>query len=423
VTRVALLSSEPVRPTMGGIGVRYFELARALPRAGLDVVLLSPASVEESAACGLPPERLRSVRSGGVAAAVADREVVVAQGQLANELVVSSPELPVVIDLYDPWLIENLHYAPEMGLGPYRNDHASWLLQLARGDLFLCSSAEQRLFYLGLLTALGRVNPVAVERDPTLAELLAIVPFGADPEPAVGGPVLPERRPGERRILFGGVYDWYDIDTFLAALERLATPGWSVWVVRHPRPRETPQTAFRRLERAVVERAGWPERFRFVDWVPALRRHGLLAEVDVLAAPHRESIESDLAFRTRYLDALAAGCPVVVSTGGTVARLVESRGAGLVVPVGDASALACALDETLAGGAAVEGRRDRGRELAAEHAWDRVVEPLVGFLRAPRVDPTKAEFAAAIASRAPEDALVERLGRRWRRMVRGTEGG
>ena len=65
--RVALLSSEPVRAAMGGIGVRYLELARRLPGHGLDVALISPASVEESAACGLDPASVRPYRTGGLA--------------------------------------------------------------------------------------------------------------------------------------------------------------------------------------------------------------------------------------------------------------------------------------------------------------------------------------------------------------------
>ena len=40
--RVALLPSEPLRPKMAGIGLRYFELAKRLPELGFDVVLLQP---------------------------------------------------------------------------------------------------------------------------------------------------------------------------------------------------------------------------------------------------------------------------------------------------------------------------------------------------------------------------------------------
>ncbi len=51
MTRIALLSSEPVRPRMAGIGIRYLQFARFLPEQGLDVVLLTPAEPAESAPC------------------------------------------------------------------------------------------------------------------------------------------------------------------------------------------------------------------------------------------------------------------------------------------------------------------------------------------------------------------------------------
>lgn len=411
-TRVALVSSEPIRPAMGGIGVRYLELARRLPALGFDVVLVSPGSPEQAAACGLDPARVRRCAGAGWTALLEDREAAVAQGQLANDVALARPDLPLAIDLYDPWLIENLHYAGELGLDPWRNDHATWVLQLARGDFFLCSSAEQRLYYLGFLTALGRVNPERLAGDPELAGLVGIVPFGLDPELPPARPLLEPRRAGERRLLFGGLYDWYDPWTALAALERLADPAVTLWLVRNPNPDGTPQRRFAEVEEHCRRRGLWQTRVRALDWVPAERRFDLLREVDALVATHAPGLETDLAMRTRFLDALAAGCPAVSSAGGAIARLLAGRGAGWVVPAGDAGALAGALGEVLAGGAAIAERVARGRELAREFAWERVLAPLAAFLARPAVDPSKERFAFRPPTVAPPDRLALRA-RRW----------
>ena len=230
--RIALLSSEPIRPAMAGIGIRYLELARRLPAAAggeVATVLVSPADPAEARAAlaaaspvaAAADVEVRRFQRGGLAALLADCDGAVAQGQLANDLLLELPGLPAAIDLYDPWLVENLHYTASLGLDPYRNDHATWVLQLSRGDFFLCSSEEQRGFYLGFLAALGRVNPERVAADPDLAGLIAAVPFGLPQELPAYRPYLPPRRAGERRLLFGGLYDWYDPFTLLAALERL----------------------------------------------------------------------------------------------------------------------------------------------------------------------------------------------------------
>ena len=420
VTRIALLSSEPIRPRMAGIGIRYLEFARRLPGTGIDVVLVSPAEPAETKELGrLEGVAVRRFARGGLAALLAGCDGAVAQGQLANDLVLEVPGLPAAIDLYDPWLIENFAYAETLGLDPYRNDHATWTLQMSRGDFFLCSSEEQRSFYLGFLTALGRVNPERLAADPDLATLIAPVPFGVPEELPPHCPVLPPRTAGETRLLFGGLYDWYDPWTLLEALAALDRPGWTLLLIRNPNPEGTPQRLFAEVEARCRSLGWWGSRVQALDWVPAERRYDLLRDVDLLAASHRPSLETRLSLRTRFLEALAAGCPVVTSEGGAMSRLLADHRAGWVVPAGDAAALARALAEALD---APESRRAGARELLAAFRWERALAPLIRFCRDPRVDGTKERFARRPDTLAPPDRLAFRL-RRKLRVWRGNRSG
>jgi hypothetical protein len=417
MTRIALVSSEPVRPRMAGIGIRYLELARRLPAYGIDVTLVSPAAPEEAAELGLGAARAVRFERGRLATLLAGQDGAVAQGQLANDLLLECPELPAAIDLYDPWLVENLSYTATLGLDPYRNDHATWTLQLARGDFFLCSSEEQRTYYLGFLTALGRVNPERVADDPDLEDLIAPVPFGVSEELPPHRPLLPARAAGERRLLFGGLYDWYDPWTLLAALERLDRPEWTLYLIRNPNPESTPQRLMAEVEADCRRRGWWGSRVRALDWVPAERRFDLLRDVDVLVSPHRPSLETRLSLRTRFLDALAAGRPVVTSAGGAMSRLLAEHRAGWVAPPGDAEALARSLVEALEEeGEEHRAARERGaRQLLERFRWERALAPLVRFCSAPRADPTKERFACRPPAVAPPDRLAFRLRRRLRR--------
>jgi glycosyltransferase involved in cell wall biosynthesis len=414
---------------MAGIGIRYAELARRLPAAAegeVEVVLVSPADPGETRealgpGAGVEVRRFARGRLGDTLAGCAG---AVAQGQLGNDLLTELPGLPAAIDLYDPWLVENLHYTETLGLDPYRNDHATWVLQLSRGDFFLCSSEEQRLFYLGFLAALGRVNPERVAADPDLRDLVAVVPFGVPAEPPPHAPLLPVRRPGERRLLFGGLYDWYDPATLLAALARLEAVDWTLLLVGNPNSEATPQRLLAVVEAACRRRGWWGSRVVLLDWVPAARRWDLLRDVDLLVAPHRPTLETSLALRTRFLDALAAGLPVVATAGGTVARLLAEHRAGWVVPPADPAALAAALAAATAAGAAPAGARD----LLAAFTWERALAPLAAWCRAPRSDPTKERWAFRPPTVAPADRLGFRLrrglSRRWRALRRAfAEGG
>jgi len=411
MTRIALLSSEPIRPRMAGIGIRYLEFARRLAAAGLETVLLSPADPEESAGLALPGVELRRCEPGRLAEQLRGCGAAVAQGQLANNLVLAAPGLPAALDLYDPWLVENLSYLATLGLDPWRNDHATWLLQLSRGDFFLCSSEEQRVFYLGFLAALGRVNPELAARDPDLRSLIDVVPFGVPEELPPHQPYLPPRPPGERRLLFGGLYDWYDPWTLLEALPQV--PGWVLLLIRNPNP-GTPQRLFAEVEAWCRRRDWWGSRVRALDWVPVERRYDLLRDVDLLVAPHRPSLETRLSLRTRFIDALAAGCPVVTTEGGAMSRLLREHGAGWVVPPGDAPALARAIVEALD---ADRAWRQGAAALLRSFRWEQALAPLLRFCREPRRETTKDRFVHALATAAPPDGAGFRLRRRLRRLV------
>ncbi|MEM9404870.1 MAG: glycosyltransferase [Acidobacteriota bacterium] len=422
MSRIALVSSEPLRPRMAGIGIRYLEMARHLGGEGFEVVAVSPASTEEMSEVLGSEVAATSFERGALSHQLAGCQAVVAQGQLANDVVLECPSLPSVVDLYDPWLVENLHYFETLGLDPYRNDHATWMLQMSRGDFFLCSSEEQRLYYLGLLTALGRVHPQSVASDPGATGLLGICPFG------VPGAV-PEHRPwlepSERpRILFGGLYDWYDPECLLEALDGMLDLDWQLLFVRSPNAGETPQRKLAEVT-ASAHRRGWANdaddaRVRFIDWVPYERRYDLLRDVDLLATTHLPSLETDLSLRTRFLDALVAEVPVLTSQGGAMSRLLVEHGAGWVVPPGDPSELASALRQILT---SVDERQTRvaaGRTLARKFSWAAALEPLVEFLRAPQVDPWKEDFAFSPGTRAPADRWEFRARRKLRRLWSGS---
>ena len=410
MSRVGLLCSEALGERAAGIGIRYLEIARRLPAFGFEVVLVSPWRSDRPPALANASVEVHRFDSAPLAELFAGCAAVVAQGQLANDLLEQLPDLPAVIDLYDPFLVENLTHFDSLGLDPYRNDHRTWVRQLSGGDFFLCSSAEQRSYYLGFLTALGRVNPHRYRDDPELTGLIAEAPFGVpDPLPAYQ-PLMPTRAEGERRILFGGLYDWYDPEPLLKAFARLPDPDARLLFVRQPPGALAPQRLLAEVEARSLRLD--PERIQFLDWVPHERRYDLLRDVDALAACHRPGLETDLSLRTRFVDALAVGCPVLTTEGGTVPRLLRDWDAGLVVPCGDVEALRDGLAHLVAGGPAVEARALRGRERTlAAFSWERSLTPLVAFLSSPKTDSTKREFSFQPRTAAPDDEPGFRLRR------------
>lgn len=379
---VLVLSPEPIRPRMAGMGIRALRVAEQLGRAGHDVVLASPSPEE------LPLRGAGRVVLSETQEALdrSDRfDVAVVSGHAGRELFARGFSGAVVADLYDPFLVENLTYAESLGPGVFVNDRKALFGLLERADFVLAASEEQRLFWLGLLLGRGRLSPADFQREAEARHLCDVAPFGIDDTPPSAAWPFPEIPPGEADVFFGGVYDWYDADLVLEAWPRVlaSAPGARLLFSENPNPASTPQS--RLLEaREKARSEGWLGRSVLVlPWVAHEARGGLYKACRVAAVAHRRSLEASLSFRTRLLDFLWAGLPVVTTEGGEGARLIAASGAGRVVPA-QPGAFAEAVLAFLTGGVArVEASR-RATEAASAFHWERTLKPLLDFVAAPR---------------------------------------
>src|SRR5947209_688445 len=113
-------------------------------------------------------------------------------------------------------------------------------------------------------------------------------------------------------------------------------------------------------------------------------------ECELAVLTHRPLLEAQLSWRTRSLDCLWGGLPLVVTAGDEVGEIAASAGAARCVPPEDPAALAAVLNELLAD----PGRRidmaGAARRLAVERwSWDRVTEPLHQICLDPHTAPDR----------------------------------
>ncbi|MDL5159005.1 oligosaccharide flippase family protein [Actinomycetospora termitidis] len=138
------------------------------------------------------------------------------------------------------------------------------------------------------------------------------------------------------------------------------------------------------VRRAVVA-AGIEDTVEVLDWQPPERVPELLARSAVLVLPSWAEGQP-----MAVLEAMAAGLPVVASTAGGLAELVEDGRTGLLVPPGDTEALRDALTALLADPTrrATMGAAGRAR-VAERHDPESVAHRLAALYReivAPRTD-------------------------------------
>ena len=128
--------------------------------------------------------------------------------------------------------------------------------------------------------------------------------------------------------------------------------------------------------------------------MPYEERADYLLDADVGVSTHFHHVETEFSFRTRILDYLWAGLPIVATEGDTFGTLIREHGLGRAVPAQDVDALVTALEEMLFDEDAASLARASVASFAGRYTWSTVLAPLVEFCRHPR-------RAADLADRAP----------------------
>jgi glycosyltransferase involved in cell wall biosynthesis len=397
-----VLCFDPLTDAMPGPAIRAWHLAQELA-ADHEVVLAGTAGATRTH----PAMRVEGVDGPALEELVGWADAVFAPTSVVRRhpVVVDSGK-PLAIDMYIPTHLENLEAFGMSGDDEHFRAVAHQVQvingDLGHGDFFLCASDRQRDFWLGSLASLGRVNPATYGDDPTLRRLIDVVPFGMDPAPAPAATgvlrrTFPAIGAGDPVVIWGGgVYNWFDPLSLLRGVDALKgrRPGLRLVFLgmRNPNP-GIPEMRMATALRTESDRLGLTGTHVFFNegWVPYDRRGEWLAEADVAASTHLAHIETHFSFRTRVLDYLWAGRPMVLTGGDTLSERIAAAGFGVVVPPGDAGAIAAAIDRLLDDPPDPAGIR----RFAEGYAWATVAEPLRRFAADPRRAPDRPAGEAA----------------------------
>ncbi len=398
-----VLSSATVGRQLLGAAVRPFELAHALG-AVADVRLVMPHAPDDSPE-GLDwavyahqdPTTLRPHLEWA--------DTVVAQPQwpaVTRELARSGKRL--VFDLYVPEPFELL----EAHATKRPRIRAGWqALALDRiddalrvGHHLICASERQRDLWIGLLLGARVLGPEVYDRDPDLRGTIDVVALGvSDAAPAAvpGAGIrstLGQLTDDDEVVLWnGGIWSWLDAGSVIEAMALLRE--------RRPRARlvfmgrGSHEAGLRSAAEAEehARRLGLLGETVFINdgWVDYGERATWLLEADCAVSCHVDHLETRFSVRTRLMDCLWAGLPVVCTAGDDLAARIDADGLGVAVPERDPRAIADAVVAVL----------DRGRDAyapalhraAQDFSWSRVVAPVAAWVAAddlpPRIGATR----------------------------------
>jgi glycosyltransferase involved in cell wall biosynthesis len=385
-TRVLVITPDPVGPRMSGPAIRAYELARQL--AGRCAVTLASKFEAGRDAAGFTLTSYEGSNAKLVALA-READVLVVQGATLYH----HPDLAelgkyLVVDLYAPLVFESYPNFVQQGAfadAAYAVHQQIMDGQMLAGDFFLCASERQRDMWLGRFCGLKRLRPALFERDASLNDLLAIVPFGVADEPPQPGPpvmrgVLPGVTDTDTLLLWGGgIWEWFDPLTLIRAVAGLDRPDVKLVFMglAHPNPDIAPMAMASRAV-ALAEELGVKDTRVFFNhgWVDYDERARYLLEADAGVSVHFDSVETRFSYRTRVLDYLWAGLPVLTTRGDALAELVARDGLGLVLDYEDVAGWQRALTRLADEGLQVPS-------VAARLRWSEVARPLVAYCEAP----------------------------------------
>jgi glycosyltransferase involved in cell wall biosynthesis len=387
--KVVVLCLDGVGPRMAGIAIRSVEIARQLaPRA--DVVL---AAARGGGDVGLDVPVVAFDRHDGrsVRPHLEGADAVVCQPQwplVMRELRASGARL--VFDLSCPEIIETLTFraggqrAKRRLITAMTADRLVEALRI--GHHFVASTSRQLDLWLGVAAGERLLTPDAYDRDPTLRSRFALAPHGVPERPPrhSGGPGLHGTlgiEPSAPVVLWtSAIWSWLDAETPIRAMPALRerVPDARLVFLGADPERVAGASAHARAKALAAELGLLGDAVLFHEqWLSFDERADWLLDAACAVSCHHRHLETRFAFRTRYLDCLWAGLPLVVTEGDVLADRIAAEDLGAAVPEGDPAALAAALDHVIEHSQTLYAQRLAAA--AADYAWPRALADLVAF--------------------------------------------
>lgn len=397
--RLLVISHDIVGKAMAGPGIRYYQLARTLSQY-LPTTLAVPGLTDlEPPTSQLDIKNYERRNWPSLSQQVARSTICLVPGDIVSEFPqLATAPVFIIIDGYNPLLPEGL---ATLDLSQFEQAQGWWqqrMLDLAPqclvGDFFLCASDRQRDWWIGVLETHGRINPATYRADPSLRNLIDIVPYGLDltlpkqGERVVKG-VWPSIESEDRLLVWGGgLWPWLDALTAIRAVAKVRTSRSDVKLifpgVQHPNPAMGGLRTQLDEARALAQELNLLDQgVYFGDWVPYDKWSAILLESDIALSLHHDTLETRFAFRSRLFESIRAGLPSVVTTGDATSEIVQQYGLGCVVDYGDVDGVAVSIQKLLQ-----EPANDRLANFAIarqKFQWDSVAVPLIRFCLNPHL--------------------------------------
>lgn len=386
MAKVLIYSPNLIGKSMAGAAIRPWEFAKALSHEH-QVVLISPGQADVQS----QDFAVLSLRDPLCKKHFKDADVLIAQRlTFPLALLAKFYKLKIIIDAYVPGPLELLeHFKHDLLQDRQRkvfSEASNLILSFKMADGILCASEKQRELWLGFLLGQKLITPPLYDKDASLRNFLAIVPFGLPSHPPKKtGKGLKEKfglAPSDKIILWGGgIWNWFDPLSLIKAMKMINQKRADIKLVfmgvKPPDP-ELPTTAMSAQAIELAKEIGVMNQCVFfnTDWVPYEERQNFLLDADLGVSTHFDHLETHFSFRTRMLDYLWAALPILATQGDSFAELIERHQLGVVVPYQNDQAIAYSILHLINHPEQLQQMKQNAARMREQFYWKSVTAPL-----------------------------------------------
>ncbi len=391
-SKICIISYDIIGKNMAGPGIRFYEFARILSNY-LDVTLLTPNKVDIDTE-GFKTKQYKMNNYKSLQRSVESSDIILIQGHILYYFpFLKNFKGKIIVDLYNPFNLESLEMFKDSDMVERIRIDGNNLnilkLQLTIGDFFICASEKQRDYWIGMLNAVGRINPYNYDSDNTLRSLINVVPSGIPSDPPVRSnlsirDVIPGIKEGNRVILWGGgIWNWLDPITTVKALWEITRSREDIKLVfmgiKHPDPKLPEMRKCVEAIKLARELDLYNKNVFFNEWTPYNIRQTFLLDSDAGLSIHHERIETEFSYRTRVIDYIWARLPIITTEGDSIAKMVEVENIGEVVQYENAHQLARVMESMVTNKSLKEIYRKNLNKVAPRFYWENVTRPLIKY--------------------------------------------
>ena len=376
--------------------IRFLEMAKVLAKKGHKVTIAEKPREQEENISSIKFIGWKKVLSSGLSGHY--DVAIIPLWTTEKEVLEKIKEITVVVDAYAPIVLEQASiYAKKRPNEREISDFTNYVLTssnvlLSMADFVMCAGNRQKQYYSGIMSALGRINPLSYNEN-----LVDSVPSGIPSKKPIHKKDILKSIVGKNKKIVlwpSSIFPWFDAETAIKAIKIVSKKEKdAVLVFLGATGSSKGSLGYEGAENAkkLAEKEGILDKnVFFVDRIPYEEMESAYLESEIALITYPLGFETEFALRTRTIHCMWAGLPVICSEGDELAETIKKEGIGLVVNAKEPKKLAGSILELLGNSRLRSEIAKKGQVYSSKNfRWEKVCEPLEKFCHKPEISESK----------------------------------